>query len=211
MKTAVTFLFAILLTSLAALQAEDARKQKSNIVLFLIDDLGWKNLGCQGSTFYRTPNIDRLAKEGVRFTDAYAAYAVCSPTRAAILTGKYPARLLLTDWLPSGRWNPKAKRRERRFLRGLPVEEIALAEALREGGCREKPFFLYLPHYGVHAPLQAKKEVTGKYESTPESQRQGKPEYAAMIDSVDESVLTSNSDQSQGRRCPLGFHLVVVA
>ena len=102
-----------------------------NMVLFLIDDLGWKDLGCQGSTYYRTPNIDRMASSGVRFTDAYAACAVCSPTRAAVLTGKYPARLMLTDWLPSGRWNPQAKLREGRFLRGLPVEEFTLAEALR--------------------------------------------------------------------------------
>ena len=70
--------------------------QPQNIVLFLIDDLGWMDLGCQGSTYYQTPNIDKLAAEGVRFTDAYAACAVCSPTRASILTGKYPARLLLT-------------------------------------------------------------------------------------------------------------------
>jgi arylsulfatase A-like enzyme len=107
---------------------------RTNIVLFLIDDLGWMDLGCQGSTFYQTPNVDRLAREGARFTDAYSACAVCSPTRAAILTGKYPARLLLTDWLPSGRWNPKAKLREGRFVRALPLEEFTLAEALREAG-----------------------------------------------------------------------------
>ena len=59
---------------------------RTNIVLFLIDDLGWMDLGCQGSTFYQTPTIDRLAREGARFTDAYSACAVCSPTRAAILT-----------------------------------------------------------------------------------------------------------------------------
>ena len=102
----------------------NAAETRNNVVLFLIDDLGWRDLGCQGSTFYQTPNIDRLASEGVRFTDAYAACAVCSPTRAAVLTGKYPARLLLTNWLPDGRWNPKAKLREGRFLRGLPVEEF---------------------------------------------------------------------------------------
>ena len=107
-----------------------------NIILFLIDDLGWSDLGCQGSTYYQTPNIDRLAAEGVRFTDAYAACAVCSPTRASVLTGKYPARLLLTNWLPSGRWDPNAKLREGRFVRGLPVEEFTLAESLREAGYR---------------------------------------------------------------------------
>ena len=109
---------------------------RKNIVLFLIDDLGWMDLGCQGSTYYKTPRIDQLASEGVRFTDAYSACAVCSPTRASILTGKYPARLLLTDWLPSGRWDPKAKLIEGRKIRGLPVEEFTLAEAMREAGYR---------------------------------------------------------------------------
>jgi arylsulfatase A len=197
---------------------------------------------------------------------------VCSPTRAAVLTGKYPARLLLTDWLPSGRWDPKAKLREGRMLRGLPPEEFTIAEALREAGyrtanigkwhlgsapfslpehhgfdvnvagnahgapgdfffpyqgnwlvptttlrtrwnvlpdgqpgeyltdrltdeavkfireSREKPFFLYFPHYAVHTPLQAKKEMVAKYEKIPEAQRQGTPVYAAMVESVDESV-----------------------
>ena len=83
-----------------------------------------------------TPNIDRLASEGARFTDAYAACAVCSPTRAAILTGKYPARIMLTDWLPDGRWNPKARLKTGRFIRALPLEEFTLAEALREAGYR---------------------------------------------------------------------------
>jgi arylsulfatase A len=98
------------------MQAAD--NTQPNIILFLIDDLGWKDLGCQGSTYYQTPHIDQLARNGVRFTDAYAACAVCSPTRAAVLTGKYPARLLLTDWLPSGRWDPKAKLREGRWGEG---------------------------------------------------------------------------------------------
>jgi len=111
-----------------------ATPEQPNIVLFLIDDLGWRDLGCYGSDYYQTPHIDRLAAQGVRFTDAYAACAVCSPTRASIMTGKYPARILLTDWLPSGRWNPKARLREGRKIRGLPVEEYTLAEAMRDGG-----------------------------------------------------------------------------
>ena len=87
------------------LQQSKSGEPKTNVVFFLIDDLGWRDLGCYGSDYYKTPNIDRLAKEGVRFTDAYSACTVCSPTRAAIMTGKYPARLLLTQWLPSGRWS----------------------------------------------------------------------------------------------------------
>jgi len=85
----------------------NAATAKPNIVLILIDDLGWADLGCYGSTFYKTPNIDRLAAQGMRFTDAYAAGPVCSPTRASILTGKHPARLHLTDWLP-GRQDPRS-------------------------------------------------------------------------------------------------------
>src|SRR5437762_8958904 len=86
----------LLLTPAAPAAAAD----RPNVVLILIDDLGRNDLGCYGSTYYRTPHIDRLAAAGVRFTDAYAACPVCSPTRASILTGKYPARLHLTDWLP---------------------------------------------------------------------------------------------------------------
>jgi len=74
-------------------------------------------------------NNETQSSAKVLLTDAYSACAVCSPPRAAILTGKHPARILLTDWLPSGRWNPKAKLRDGRFLRGLPLEEFTLAEA----------------------------------------------------------------------------------
>ena len=69
-------------------------------ILILVDDLGATDLGCEGSTFYETPNIDRLAGQGMRFRQAYAACTVCSPTRASLLTGKYPARLHVTDWIP---------------------------------------------------------------------------------------------------------------
>jgi len=72
-----------------------------NFVLILVDDLGWMDLACQGSKYYETPNIDRLASEGIRFTEAYAACAVCSPTRAAVQTGRYPGRLGVTDWIRS--------------------------------------------------------------------------------------------------------------
>lgn len=243
-----------------------------NIVLFLIDDMGWRDLGAYGSDYYQTPAIDRLAKEGVKFTDAYAACAVCTPSRAALLTGKYPARLLMTNWTPDGRWSPRAPLREGRFLRDLPLEEITLAEALREAGYvtghfgkwhlggppfsmpehhgfdvnvgghpygapgdyfypyqvdwpipstglrardqiladgepgeylterltdeavafiqqnQDKPFFLYFPHYAVHTPLQARPEVVARYEAIPAAQRQGDPTYAAMVESVDDSV-----------------------
>jgi arylsulfatase A len=266
-RTAIVF--ALLMMTPIARAYESS---KENVILFLIDDMGWRDLGCQGSDYYQTPNIDALAREGVRFTQAYSACAVCSPTRAAILTGKYPARLLLTDWLPAGRWNPKSQLREGRFVRGLPVEEWSLAEAFHEAGYRtacigkwhlgsepfslpehhgfdinvggnahgapgsffypyegdwlipgtdhkakwnvlpdgsegeyltdrltdeavhfirdnqDRPFFLYFPHYGVHTPIQAKPGTATRYEQIPEDQRQGMPEYAAMVQSIDESV-----------------------
>lgn len=255
------------------LRAEAAEEQKTNVVLILIDDLGWNDVGCYGSDYYRTPNIDRLATQGMRFTDGYAACNVCSPSRAAILTGKNPARLLLTQWLPSGRWDARRNRlREGRYVSNLPLEEVTIAEALREAGYRtafmgkwhlgtetyyypehqgfdvniagrdygapgsyfypfkgkwkipttgqtlrketplpgkegdylvdrlaeeaetfirdnaDNPFFLMLSHYAVHAPLQGKPDKTDRYEQVAADDRQGKPAYAAMVESVDDSV-----------------------
>jgi arylsulfatase A len=246
---------------------------QTNVVLILIDDLGWKDLGCYGSSFYRTPHIDRLAEEGMRFTDGYAACNVCSPTRAAIMTGTYPARLLLTQWLPSGRWSrTKHRLREGRYLANLPLEEVTIAEALREAGYHtgfmgkwhlgtetyyypehqgfdvniagrdygapgsyfypfegswtipttglklhkesplsgkqgdylpdrlaeeaeafirdnaHRPFFLMLSHYAVHTPLQGKPDKLARYERVAKGEQQGKPAYAAMVESIDDSV-----------------------
>ena len=96
MKPTLTLLCALLLASLAALHAA-AADTRPNVILILVDDLGWMDISCQGSDFYRTPNIDRLAAEGMRFTDGYAACAVCSPTRAAVQTGRYPHRVGVTD------------------------------------------------------------------------------------------------------------------
>jgi len=78
-------------------------RRKPNIVCILIDDMGWMDAGCYGSKYYETPNIDKLAKQSMLFTDAYAANPLCSPTRASILTGKYPARLKITT--PSGHFS----------------------------------------------------------------------------------------------------------
>ncbi|MFZ4984187.1 MAG: sulfatase [Blastocatellia bacterium] len=111
-----------------------ARTRPPNIVLVLIDDYGWADSGCYGSTYHQTPNIDALAGRGVRFTSAYAASPVCSPTRAAIMTGRHPARLHLTDWLP-GRQDLPAQKLARPVIRQeLPLEEVTLAEVLREAG-----------------------------------------------------------------------------
>jgi arylsulfatase A len=107
---------------------------RPNVVVIVADDLGWADLGCYGSTFHETPNLDRLARSGMRFTDAYAACPVCSPSRAAIMTGRYPARLQLTDWLPGRPDRPSQRLLRPEFRQQLPLEEFTLAEALKPSG-----------------------------------------------------------------------------
>ena len=102
-----------------------------NLILILIDDLGWRDLRCYGSTFYQTPNLDRLCAQGLRFTDAYAACPVCSPTRASILTGRYPARVGVTDWIGG---HSRGKLLEVPYVDHLPLTEKSLARTLREAG-----------------------------------------------------------------------------
>lgn len=230
-----------------------------NFIFILIDDMGWTDLGCYGSKSYDTPNIDRLATQGMRFTNAYAACPVCSPTRASILTGKYPARLRLTDWIPGRKQWPAAKLLTPEFRQELPLAEVTLAEALKPAGYasasigkwhlggdgfspteqgfdrnvggtargspksyfgpfdlpglaggpegeyltdrlsteaekfieenRDRPFFLYLPEFAVHLPLQGKKDLVAKYEAKlAGSETQNNPTYAAMVESVDQGV-----------------------
>ncbi|MEM7396904.1 MAG: sulfatase, partial [Verrucomicrobiota bacterium] len=257
-----------------------------NFVVVLVDDLGWMDLSCQGSTYYETPNIDRLADEGMRFTDGYASCAVCSPTRAAVMTGRYPGRLYVTDWIRSrfqgGRFpddtvNPfnlpftggKKRLMTPRNALWLESSEITIAELLKPkgyvschigkwhlgtdewypekqgfdynfGGCdygqppnyfdpynqpkgrhqmlrdgiphlpsrkpgeyltdregdeavgfirkhKDDPFFLYLANYAVHTPIQARKDLTAKYEAK-EKTNQKNARYAAMVHSVDDAV-----------------------
>lgn len=104
-----------------------------NIVFMLADDLGWADLGCYGSTFYESPNIDRLAREGMRFTQAYTAGSVCSPTRSSIQTGKYPVRTGITDYIPG--LHPGGAKLDTPYTqRQLALEETTIAEALAEQG-----------------------------------------------------------------------------
>ena len=104
---------------------------RPSFVFFLIDDLGWVDTGVYGSFFYETPNIDRLAGEGMRFTAAYAASPVCSPTRASIMTGKYPARLNITDWIGGSQ---RGMLLPAEYEHQLAHEEVTIAEALKEAG-----------------------------------------------------------------------------
>src|SRR4026208_1468216 len=114
--------FRLLLASLFALAAaavSSAAERPPNVILILIDDMGWTDLSCYGSKFYETPNIDRLAASGMRLTNGYSACTVCSPTRAAVMTGKYPARLHITDWI-AGSQRPFAQLRAPDWVGGLP-------------------------------------------------------------------------------------------
>ena len=107
-----------------------------NVVLILADDLGWADLGCTGAGYYETPYLDRLAARGVRLTSAYAACPVCSPTRAALLTGRNPARIGLTDWLPGRGDRPGQKLLGPELPDRLPADVPTLAERLSEAGYR---------------------------------------------------------------------------
>jgi uncharacterized sulfatase len=109
-------------------------KDRPNIVFILADDLGVHELSCYGNIYYESPNIDKLAKEGMLFTDAYAACPVCSPTRASIMTGKYPARLHLTDYIPGAKVSGKEKLLLPDWTQRLKLDEITIAEALKEAG-----------------------------------------------------------------------------
>lgn len=108
-------------------------KKKQNFLFILVDDLGWTDLGYTGSTFYETPNIDLLSKESIQFTNAYSSGSVCSPTRASILTGKHPARLQITDWIPGLR-PENQKLNCPPIFNELPLEEATLAEVLKQNG-----------------------------------------------------------------------------
>lgn len=136
MKISKLLLFILLTTS--SLLAQNKPK---NILFILVDDFGYKDLGCYGSTFYETPNIDKLAKTGTRFTNAYSACPVCSPSRASIMTGKYPARMQTTDWFGA----PQPDNVQKHWTRDKPLlpapyteylepSETTIAEALKAKG-----------------------------------------------------------------------------
>ncbi|MEM7232579.1 MAG: sulfatase [Planctomycetota bacterium] len=119
---------------LCAAAAYASPKKKLNVVFFLVDDLGQRDVGCYGSKFYETPAIDQLAREGVLFENAYSTCHVCSPSRASILTGKYPARTDLTEWLGGRPERDFEKLHSAQKLMALPDGEITLAETLKKHG-----------------------------------------------------------------------------
>lgn len=124
---------ALPLLSLLTMPAAAKTATPPNVVLILIDDMGWTDLGVYGSKFYQTPQIDAFAKDAVRFTNGYAACTVSSPTRASILTGKYPAKLHLTDWIEGWKF-PQSKLKVPEWTMYLPHEETTIAEIFKSAG-----------------------------------------------------------------------------
>jgi len=249
-----------LAAALGPAAAGEARRRPPNVLLILIDDMGWRDVGFMGSRYYETPNIDRLAAQGMVFTNAYANAPNCAPTRACLMSGQYGPR----HGVYTVGTSQRGKAAGRKLIpipnrTTLPAKTVTLAESLKRAGYtsasmgkwhlgsdpelgpvgqgfdvnvagntagnprsyfspyrnkdlpdgpkgeyltdrltqealafieanRARPFFLYLPHYAVHTPIQAKKQLIAKYQAKPPSGGQSNPKYAAMIESVDQGV-----------------------
>lgn len=254
------FAGAVFFTESRVSSAQESETAKPNIVLINIDDMGWMDLACQGSEFYRTPNVDRLANEGMRFTNAYAAAANCAPSRACLMTGQYGPRHGVYTVGNSDRGKSKTRKLvPTQNRKTIPSDSPTLAKMLQGSGYRtasigkwhisknpmkygvmhniagseighpvkklggyhspfnyvncvsekegeyltdrltdeaikfvetdsDQPFFLYLPYYTVHTPLQAKADKLKKWKAVPGKSGQKNAAYAAMIESMDENV-----------------------
>jgi arylsulfatase A len=255
----VLTLLLLLAGLVSSISAATGPAAKLNVVLILADDLGWTDLATYGSDFHETPHLDRLARAGVKFTQSYSACTVCSPTRAALLTGKYPARLRITDWIPGDMPdNPRLLVPD--WTKALPAAETTLAEAFQAAGYataaigkwhlggpnsypekhgfdvnvagtdkpqpptyhapwniptltpdgqpgdyltdrlaeeavrfidrhRDRPFFLYLPHFAVHTPIQGRADLVAKYQrKLRDGLTHRNAAYAAMTESLDAAV-----------------------
>ncbi|MCK5174422.1 MAG: sulfatase, partial [Planctomycetes bacterium] len=135
MTARTAYSVAALVVLCLAAESPAAAAERPNIVMILADDLGWADIGCYGADLHETPNLDRLARQGMRFTNAYAAAPVCSPTRASIMTGKYPARLGMTIWSEASARPPQTKKLIPPITLGdLPHEQVTIAEVLKGAG-----------------------------------------------------------------------------
>ena len=154
-----------------------APSRRPNLLVFLADDLGARDLGCTGSSFYRTPAIDALAAAGTTFTQAYAAAPVCSPTRAALLTGKFPARVGITNFIGGER---RGSLLQADYLRALPAEEVTIAERLSAVGYTTGIFGKW--HLGPPADVQSHGfDVTGSIDVPPGRGPADDPHHARAI------------------------------
>ena len=243
-----------LLFALLATVGLSAAEKRPNIVFILADDLGYTDVACYGSKYYATPHIDRLAADGIRFTNGYTCGPNCQPTRAALHSGQYNPRtgVYTVGGIDRFDWQSRPLKPVENVQK-LPPEKITLAQTLKKAGYatgmfgkwhlgnaaefhpgkrgfdeaiessgqhfdfktdpktdypagtyladfltdkavdfiqrhKDQPFFLYLPHFGVHAPHQAKPEWIAKFKDQPAAGGHHDPAYAAMIASVDESV-----------------------
>ena len=151
MNKSLLILFTLFFVSGLTTSAQD--KKKTNFLFFLVDDLGWADIGAFGSKYHKTPNIDGLANSGMKFTNGYAACPVCSPTRASIVTGRHPVRVNITDWIPgsatSRAYNPRFQHVDDRD--NLDLKEVTIAEALKENGYQT--FFAGKWHLGSEGNL----------------------------------------------------------
>ena len=255
MKQASFTLTALLLAPLAALHAaEPAKPGKPNIVFILADDLGYTDVACFGSKYYETPNIDRMAAQGMKFTSAYTCGPNCQPTRAALMSGQYGPRtgVYTVGNIDRFDWQGRPLRPVDNVVK-LPLDKITIAQSLKKAGYatgmfgkwhlgedaehhpgkrgfdeaivsmgvhfdfvtnpkvaypkgtylgdfltdkavdfirrhKDRPFFLYLPHFEVHVPLQAKQNWVQHFKAKRPVGGHQNPIYAGMISSVDESV-----------------------
>ena len=148
----VVLLFLLILTACSTKTDQKKETKKPNILFILVDDLGYGDIGILGSKYYETPNVDRIAKEGMTFTNGYAACQVCSPSRASILTGMFPPKHGITDWIgaPEGKAWRKAGRHTKllppEYVHELKAEFVTLPEALKSAGY--KTFFAGKWHLG---------------------------------------------------------------
>lgn len=149
--TVCTLVWATMWTmALPAVSAGDeSQDRRPNVLFILVDDLGWRDLSVEGSTFYESPNVDSIAKRGMRFTRGYAACQVCSPSRASIMTGKFPTRHGITDWIGAAEgtaWKRNTRLLPAHYSHVLPHDDVTLAETFRAAGYRT--FFAGKWHMG---------------------------------------------------------------
>jgi arylsulfatase A-like enzyme len=189
------FMRCLVLCLLLAVSVTGCAAEKPNIVLILADDLGINDLSCYGRKDQATPNLDRLASAGVRFTSAYCAQPICSPSRAALLTGKCPARLHLTNFLP-GRADADSQRLIQPVIEGqLPLEEVTIAEVLRGAGYATACIGKWHLGGAAFGPEKQGFDVTfaGKAKTTPSATEGSKGEYELTAHA--EKFLEEHKDQ----------------